>query len=654
MALSRISKCALLVHKSEKDELIERLQDEAIIHLSDLKESSLVKKYPDLLSEEETRPRELEEVISGLSSTIGYLEKHVEKKGLLKGLLGSKIALDKDEFKKLGKEDPRSILAECEKLEAEERELRTRKSNLQTQIESLLPWESLDIPAEKLKSTGRVTIIPGLIPTHVHRSKIDEVSQQEDIHVELIDDTPRGTYCIVVYLKETRDKIEPLLKEMEFESVDMSKCEGKPRETLSSIEKELRQIEQKREELALRSSRIAKGIQRIQVLYDYRLNVLNQRLVENYSLNTRETVYLEGWVRSSNYKRLERIAEEFSTASVIKVQPDPGESPPVELRNSKPVRPFEMVTELYGMPTAKELDPTPMLAPFFAIFFGLCLTDAGYGIVLAIISFILMRKMKAGKKLLQLLFISSLATIAMGAMVGGWFGDAFQILPIGFLKSLRNSLLVFDPMKTPMVFFGLVCGLGVVQILFGFSVALCHNLRRRNIIAALIDQLVWIVLLLSAVSMLLGAMNVLPAMTTGLALKIFGGCAVLIFLFSQREGPVLTRLGFGAYNLYSAIFLVGDILSYLRLMALGMVTGGIAMAVNIIAGIVGDIPVIGIVLAVIVLIGGHLFNLAINALGAFVHTLRLQYVEFFPKFFVGGGRKFSPFSRETKYTLIGS
>jgi V/A-type H+-transporting ATPase subunit I len=159
-------------------------------------------------------------------------------------------------------------------------------------------------------------------------------------------------------------------------------------------------------------------------------------------------------------------------------------------------------------------------------------------------------------------------------------------------------------------------------------------------------------LILSAVSLLLGALKVLPPATGGIALKTLLGSLLVVLLFSERQGSLGTRLGFGAYNVYSAIFILGDVLSYLRLMALGMVTGGIAMAVNIIAGIVGGVPVVGIVLAAIILIGGHLFNLLINTLGAFVHTLRLQYVEFFPKFFAGGGTKFMPFGRETKYTVL--
>jgi len=648
-----MTKCALLVHSSEKDSLLERLQDEAMIHVSDLKESSLAKKYPDLLSSEEAKPRELEEVISGLSSTIGYLETYVEKKGVLEGLLGSKIALDQDEFKRLGREDPVSILTECQQLEAEEKNLRSREANLHTQLELLSPWENLDVPLEELRPTERVTLIPGVIPNSVLRSKVDEIAK-EHVHIELIHETPQGIYCIAVYLKEIKEKAQSLLKEIEFESVDLGKFRGKPEDILSAMKEKLHQIEQQRERLRSRSSLIATELKRVYVLYDYRLTLLNQKYVESSSLSTKETLYLEGWIRSTDQQRLEEIAGEFNTASVMRVEPEPGESPPIELRNSRPVRPFEMITELYGMPKSKELDPTPLLAPFFAIFFGLCLTDAGYGVVLAILSFILMRKLRGGKKLLQLLFLSSLATVVMGAMVGGWFGDAFERLPIGFLRSLRSSFLVFDPMKTPLTFFGLTVGLGVVQIVFGFFAALYDNLRKRQFIAAFFDELVWIVLILSAVSLLLGALKVLPSAAFGWALRAFGTSALFILLFSERQGSLVSRLGFGAYNLYSVIFILGDVLSYLRLMALGMVTGGIAMAVNIIAGIVGGVPVVGVVLAALILIGGHLFNLAINALGAFVHTLRLQYVEFFPKFFSGGGRKFVPFSRETTYTLIGS
>jgi V/A-type H+-transporting ATPase subunit I len=185
-------------------------------------------------------------------------------------------------------------------------------------------------------------------------------------------------------------------------------------------------------------------------------------------------------------------------------------------------------------------------------------------------------------------------------------------------------------------------------------VAFIHNLMKKEFVAAVCDNLTWLVMLNSIVIYLFGAKIGIAPQVSAISGKIALVPAAMILLFSHRQGGIGGRLGMGAYNLFSTIFYMGDVLSYLRLMALGMVTGGLAMAVNVMAKTVSDVPYVGVVLAIIVLIGGHLFNTAINALGAFVHTIRLQFVEFFPKFLIGGGRNFEPLSNKYKYVYIKS
>lgn len=304
------------------------------------------------------------------------------------------------------------------------------------------------------------------------------------------------------------------------------------------------------------------------------------------------------------------------------------------------------------MPQHFEVDPTVFLAPFFALFFGLCLTDAGYGLVIIALMIFFIKKMQGDKKLLWLLGICSAATVLAGALTGGWFGDGVQQF-IPALGTVRNKLMWFDPLEKPMIFFGLSLGLGYLQIMTGLMIAFIHNLKQKQYIAAICDQLTWLIMINSIVLFLASKFGAIPVEIG----KSFGYLAIVpavtILLFSHREGGWGGRIGMGLYNVFSSIFYMGDVLSYLRLMALGMVTAGLAMAINIIAKIAGDIPYgIGVVAMVLVLVGGHAFNIAINALGAFVHTLRLQYVEFFPKFIIGGGKSFEPLSKEYKHIYM--
>jgi V/A-type H+-transporting ATPase subunit I len=342
----------------------------------------------------------------------------------------------------------------------------------------------------------------------------------------------------------------------------------------------------------------------------------------------------------------------FGASSLSTIDPAEGEAPPVEIENNNYVRPFEVITRLYGMPQHFEVDPTAFLAPFFALFFGLCLTDAGYGLIILAISLYFVTKMQGDKKLMWMLTMCAVSTVVAGALMGGWFGDAVQKF-VPALGPLREKMMWFDPMVYPLRFFTLSLILGYVQIMSGLLIAFIHDLRRKLYLGAVCDRLTWLVMLNAIAAFAFAKAGKLPANLSG----VFGWSALVsavgIFLFSHREGGWGARLGIGFYNLFSALFYIGDVLSYLRLMALGLVTAGLAMAVNQISELAADLPLgLGYIFPVVILVVGHGFNLGINALGAFVHTLRLQYAEFFPKFFAGGGSPFEPLGKAYKHIYI--
>ncbi|MEE9370523.1 MAG: V-type ATPase 116kDa subunit family protein, partial [Sedimentisphaerales bacterium] len=394
---------------------------------------------------------------------------------------------------------------------------------------------------------------------------------------------------------------------------------------------------------------LSKNLLKLQILNDHYENLLNREQTKDTAPATEQTVIMEGWVKKGDFPRLEKIVSKFGASTLSKIEPAEDEEIPVEIENKNYIRPFEVITRLYGMPQHFEVDPTVFLAPFFALFFALCLTDAGYGLVIIALMIFLIKKVQGDKKLMWMLGICSGFTVVAGALTGGWFGDAIQqFIPI--LKPAREKMMWFDPFEDPMKFFYLALVLGYIQIMAGLVIAFVHNLRRRQYIAGLCDQLTLLVMLNSIVIFAVSKAGAVPVEIG----KFFGILAlipaVMILLFSHREGSWGGRIGMGMYNLFSTIFYAGDVLSYIRLMALGMVTAGLAMAIIVMAQLALDIPYgIGILVMVLVLIGGHGFNIAINALGAFVHTLRLQYAEFFPKFFVGGGKLFEPLSKKYKH-----
>lgn len=368
---------------------------------------------------------------------------------------------------------------------------------------------------------------------------------------------------------------------------------------------------------------------------------------------TRATVTVFGWIASHLFEPVEKKLEALSPATaIVKVAPHPTEQPPIALKNPIWLKPFESVTLLYGLPQAHEFDPTPLLAPFFILFFGLCLTDAGYGLVLAAImgGYLWKKKLSVQQApLWWLLFIGGIATFFISIPFGGWFGLSADQAP-AFMTVRRDGVLWFHGQlwnlgETPGITFlqNLSLALGIIHLCFGvFLAGLSKWVLGQRAAAFWVD---WTTLILFAAA---GGYFVVPAAYGQMAMYGIIFAALLVLWGKGHGSPLLMRPlhGFlGVLNL--AMGMMSNILSYLRLLALGLVTGALALAVNLVAQQIGAMlpAFIGVPVAIIIYIAGHTVNIALNVLGAFIHSGRLQFVEFFSQFFEGGGRSFTPFKR---------
>jgi V/A-type H+-transporting ATPase subunit I len=745
MAIAPVQKVLIAIHKSEEQAFLKELQKLAIIHITQTQ-----------IVEETVQKQIAEDILTEINSAIEYLTEFHEKKSIIGNLLSTKTPVTRQEFEKLSSTyNLNSILQEIKSIQIKLQGLLQAKKNLEDELRFLLPWKNLNYKVKDFYQLKSLIFYAGIFHNSEDINQVKLKSQEYPVHIELISEIDGNFYVIVLYPKELENLIKPIFESLEI--VDLGKYESTPAEVLDNIKEELYKLENEIAILKERLKPYLSEIPKLQILYDYYNNLFIQEKIASLLVQTKEALFIEGWIKQKDLSKLKELSRRFATMAYTILPEKKTETMPVALENRKLFQPFEMILELYTMPQPDELDPTPFLAPFFALFFGLCLTDAGYGIVLLVISLLLLKKLKTSPKFLKLLAICGIFTIFAGAMTGSWFGNLFDQLGFHPLQKLKERLTLFDPIKNPLPFFYLSLALGYVHLNYGIFIEIYDLIRQKKFISAILDQFPWVVLVnglaiygiagsylsitfkiiicflltvaitlivtftrrnqesfvsqmfwggvfLGGLTYLLVEINLYPinsqifklvaciliycglwalivltfknqwlikkrrmaiSMLSALLFIIFLttqifhfpifwfiGYALTVLLLDHHNRRQLKNFIWGLYNLYGGTNFLGVVLSYIRLMALGMVTGGIALAINTIAWMVIKIPLIGIFFGLIVLLFGHFYNLLINILGAFVHSLRLNYVEFFPRFFTGGGEKFSPFSEETKYITI--
>jgi V/A-type H+-transporting ATPase subunit I len=341
--------------------------------------------------------------------------------------------------------------------------------------------------------------------------------------------------------------------------------------------------------------------------------------------------------------------------------PQEDEDVPVTYRQSSFTRAFGLIPELYGTPHYfSKIDTGLVLAAFYLFFFAYMLSDAGYGILLIIIGIFMFKKLKPRegpiKNLLTMVVLFGIVTIFIGAMFSSWFGDLPNVLGRAIGGGEAGDLgwsippLIFDPMQNTLVFLGIAMGLGVIHLFVGVSIGAWRMVLDGDAFGGFVKSIPWFAVIAGFGLMALGYQ---------IGTYVVIVCLVFLVLFSDRDKNkgIGARIGSGVWSVYSGITgWLGDILSYARLMALGLATGVVATVINLIASFFADNfvgwGVVGWIIFIVVLVFGHAFNFALGLLGAFIHTTRLMFVEFYTKCYVSGGRAFKPLSNQTKFMQV--
>ena len=661
MAVVPMQKIGLLTHKEEKEQILSFLQEKGVMHLENTQAGEA-----DLKALEPSEDLHgLYYKVAELDFAIKFLSSYeVKKKGLQSMVDGDSVKASREEVEEVKHSfNWKPVVEKCKELEESMVDLENEKKSLADLQDKLKPWSYHPAPLDEARETGTSVSIFGMVSMKDWEALRSElIALSELLVIEMDNIVGNGVYFQIICAKSLISDVEGLILSYKGELVDLPVLKGAPQEEIQSIDRRFHEIGTKLTELKETAKKEASHLKHLRILFDALNWELERKESDRKCLATESTVLLTGWVPEKGYSVLKRDMQELNpNFELFRMTPEEGESAPVLLANKPFLKPFESVTGIYGLPLANELDPTPYLSIFFIVFFGLALTDAVYGLLLFAVMFSVLKFLKIPKQsqgLLRLLMYAGIVTFFAGALFGGWASMDASQAPSWLTTTDANGELIFigqkiNAIKDPMSVLILSFILGYIQVLFGVILNFVHKFKTQDKKDALIGDFPW-VFILAAIGLFVAVKaGVLPESLAGLfqVLLYIAIAGIVLTQGREKKNPVM-KLVSGILGLYGLVGYLSDVLSYSRLLALGLATAIIGLAVNTIAGMVNGIPVVGIVLAIIVLAGGHIFNLGINALGAFIHSGRLQFVEFFTKFLEGGGRAFSPLRRESRYIRV--
>ncbi|NLO82558.1 MAG: V-type ATP synthase subunit I [Clostridiales bacterium] len=532
------------------------------------------------------------------------------------------------------------VAATCRKLEQQLVELGARETRILSVKQQLLPWKGLDLPLEDIGDTASTRVLVGTLDSRGSLQFEDAIKLEfadREFFVQRVGENREQVGYLVIYHKALEQEIDPKLKEFGFSHVNFSNMEGTPAEIIDSCDNQLSAIMKERQRIEEEARELEVRLSELEVIYDG-LSILRDKKREAMKLlSTEKTFVLKGWVPAADAENLTNKLNSAANAIYIQLEdPEPGESFPVALENPPLVQPFEVVTELYSTPDPRSIDPNPYMAPFFFVFFGVMMGDAGYGLIIAALSYFALRKLKLkgmGKKLGMLIFLGGISCIIWGTIFGGWFGNAGALLGL--------PPLWFDPINEPLAMLIFCFALGLIQIFVGMGLKAYMNIRRGKVWDAVFDQGLWYVTIIGLIIM------ATISQTVGQYMALAGAIG-LVLTQGRHQKNIVKRLFSGLLSLYDITGYFSDMLSYSRLFALALSGGVIATVINQL-GLMAANSWIGWIVAAVVLAAGHGFNILISILGAYVHTSRLQYIEFFGRFFEAGGSAFRPLRIKTKF-----
>lgn len=646
MAIVKMKKFTLFAFEAERKRLLEELQRfgyvnfsksdpiEEFDYLKDLEVSTVANNYV----EESTR----------IKWMIDYVGRFVEKEKGLSALKKGPVVYTFNELEKEAHSydyipDFNELSEISKKIDSNNQKI----TAIDNSIKEISPWKSIKEPIEDLNSFRKLKFIMGYLPTKSLEKFRTSIVDLKSTYFEEIDIVGRNSYCIIFTNQLEKEAIYENLRLNSFSEVNLE-IKGVVSEEIQRLEDEKKILEEEKSKLTDEIKKFTGNVQKMQSVYEYYQNLsLRDTVVSNFK-STEKLDVIQGYIPADKETDFKTLLEKVSASKIyLEIEDAKKDDPnvPIILKNNKIASLFESVTNMYALPKYDEVDPTFILSIFYWIFFGMMVADFAYGLILFLGSGIALKMFKfneSTKKFLKFFFALSFSTMIWGLIYGSAFGDLIT-LPTQILDSSKDFMTV---LVLSVVF-------GAVHLAFGLGMKAYVLIKNGKPMDAFYDVFLWYLTLTSVILVIVGKAMPMPAIVNTLSFygMIIGMLGIIAF-GARDASSIAGRIAGGLYSLYGITSYIGDFVSYLRLMALGLAGGFIAVAINIIVKMLVGGGIVGIIFGAIIFVFAQAFNIFLSFLSAYVHTSRLMYVEFFSKFYEGGGKAFKKFRSDKKYIEV--
>ena len=645
MSIAKMNHLSLIGLKEERDSLLADLFDIGCVEISEPDVEAVSEQLGDILKRDTSRASLYKAELSEVNSAILTLRKYAKiKKGLF---VKREDASRRKFFDETLRDRAVNIARTINDLEKGISGTFSAENKLSGTLASLKPWESLDLPLE-CEGTKYTDIILGAAPASCDTASLISAAADACACAQIlpVSSDKEQQYMVLITHKSGTDEVLKVLRPLSFSIIRFRDMEGTAKENIAGVQARTEKVRKEREKLTAEIVSYKDEINSLQFAFDH----INQQIIRDTVAErflTDGTVFaVEGWVPADKTQDFQEVISRFTCAHELRA-PEEEETPPTLLRNPKWMQGINMVTEMYSLPAYNGIDPNPLMFFWYVFFFGFMFADVAYGIIIFCLALFVTVKFKPKKTMGQMFRLGIWlggSTAICGVFVGGFFGNFPEILfedllgreMPAWLETFCNGIIV-NPVNDPMTVLIISLCIGAVHLVFGQCIHLYMGFRDGKPLGPILDVVPWWLFFASIVGIVFGG---------GIWMLI--ASLVILVLTQGHESPKLMGKLIGGFKgVYNITSWLSDILSYARLMALMLATSVIAQVFNTLGALPGNIIVF-----ILIFLIGHTFNIGVNLIGTYVHAARLQYLEFFGKFYIEGGVPFKPLQYDTKYVDI--